>query len=58
MKFRPQPKNRASKEIPTIHHFMGPLINTSPNTKRKMAIAPMYIGPAVNACSPQYKGNC
>ena len=49
MKLRPQPKSRANKDIPTIHHFMGPLIKTSPNTNKKIAMAPMYIGPAVNA---------
>ena len=58
MKWRPQPKNRANKDIPTIHHFMGPLIKTNPNTNKKIAMAPIYIGPAVNAWGPQYKGIC
>ena len=39
-----------------IHHFLLPFATNIPSRNRNMVIAPIYIGPAVNGCGPQYSG--
>ena len=48
----------ASSVATSSHHFSRPRYRPRPSTNRKTDMAPMYIGPAVNGCGPQYSGNC
>ncbi len=48
----------ASTVAAASHHFSRPRYRPSPSTKRNSVMAPMYIGPAVNGCGPQYIGSC
>ena len=52
----PHARRTAMTVATTIHHFSRPLIRQRPRTKRKMVMAPIYIGPAVKGCGPQYRG--
>jgi len=57
-----QDRNRASRETPVRVHLSGPLISRVP-IKKEQYDGPMYMGPAVNGCSPSraaygYDGVC
>ena len=39
------------------HHLIRLSTRNNPNTNRKHTIAPIYTGPEVNGCAPQYNGN-
>ena len=58
MKWLPHARSTAITVATSIHHFSRPLTRHRPRTKRKTVTAPIYIGPAVNGCGPQYKGMC
>ena len=58
MKWLPHARKMAMTEAATSHHLSRPLQSVRPRMKRNMVIAPIYIGPAVKGCGPQYRGIC
>ena len=57
MKFLPRPRPTARRVAARSHHFSFPSRMKRPRRKRKIVMAPMYIGPAVKGCDPQYRGS-
>ncbi len=58
IKWFPHARSTAIIVAARSHHFSLPLKMHRPRIKRNIEIAPIYIGPAVNGCGPQYRGRC
>ncbi len=56
IKWLPTAIRTARMVADSSHHFSRPLYRHRPRTKRKMVMAPIYMGPAVKGCGPQYIG--